>query len=195
QTVVPPVDLPEILESVIERAEEQLPAIADTFEDASALWVVSYGTAMATAREAALKLIETVRIPVLAYDVEEYMHGPYHCLESDTRLIFIAPPGPGFERIEALARFVAPISGNTLAIAGRAELDALAARHRFVHETAVPEGYLPVLQIPVLQLLAAELTLRRGREPGRSRYPDFHSVLESKEPPPDGAVPRVKGMR
>ncbi|MGC4153296.1 MAG: SIS domain-containing protein [Propionicimonas sp.] len=187
--------LPDTLESVIARADEALPAIADTFQDASAIWLVSYANGMATAREAALKLIETVRIPVLAYDVEEYMHGPYHCLEADTRLVFIAPPGPGFERIKALARFVAPISGHTLAIAGEPELRALPAGHRFEHPADLPASYLPIVQIPILQLLANELTIRRGREPGHSRYPEFHTVLASKEPPPDAPAISTKGKR
>jgi len=177
------VDVAAAARRVIADADAAVSAMADALEPAAAVWMVSYGTEMATAREGALKLLETVRIPIPVFDVEEYMHGPYHCLEADTFLIFIAPEGPGRERFESLVRFVADRTRHVVVVeSARTVADERVLR--FPVHAELPPRFGPLLSIVPLQLLSAELTWRRGREPGVSRYPDFHDLLASKTAPP-----------
>lgn len=177
------VDIVSAVAEVIADADASLDRLADLLEPAQAIWMVAYGGEMATAREGALKLLETVRVPVPVFDVEEYMHGPYHCLESDTFLVFIAPSGAGRDRFEALVRFIADRTRHVLVIEP-ADLVSDERVGRFGLRPSVPARFTPLLSIIPLQLLAAELTWRRGREPGVSRYPDFHDRLASKTAAP-----------
>lgn len=172
--------IPEFISQTIAASEEKLPRFVESFLSAPSLKIIGFGPNMAVAREGGLKALETIRIPVEVYDVEEYMHGPYHCLEKDTYLIFIAPPGMGQERILRLFQFADCITSNTLVIgdeglASTGKIHNLIGLPRNIDEMLTPLGYI----IP-LQMLANDITLRKGRRPELSRYPNFHAIMGSK---------------
>lgn len=175
--------MPQFISSVIASSEKVMPGLIQKFLPAPALKIIGFGPNMAVAREGGLKALETIRVPVEVYDVEEYMHGPYHCLENDTYLIFIAPPGEGQDRILRLYRFAECITEHTLVIgdeglAGKGITTNLVPLPGGVDEMLTPLGYI----IP-LQLLANDITLKKGRQPELSRYPKFHAIMGSKFTP------------
>lgn len=149
------------------------------FAQASSITLVGCGPVMAAVKEGGLKLLETVRIPVETYDVEEYMHGPYHCLENDSYMIFLAPPGAGQERMEKLLQFVEEITPHTLVL-GNAGFVWKNAKN---YSLALPEAdeiLAPLYYVIPIQWLAVETTVAKGRRPEVSRYPEFHKALGSK---------------
>ncbi|XID93820.1 SIS domain-containing protein [Paenibacillaceae bacterium WGS1546] len=165
---------------IVKRTEQAMPKFIEAFGPASSLKVISYGPNMATALEGGLKVLETVRIPVEIYNVEEYMHGPYHCLESDTYMIIIAPPGPGQKRAIDLLQFARTITAHTLFITDDAcpveeNAGTVIKLPGGIEEILTPLGYI----IP-LQWYASEMTRQLGRQPELSRHPQFHATLGSK---------------
>ncbi|WP_083522416.1 SIS domain-containing protein [Longilinea arvoryzae] len=175
--------IPGFISETIGSSEKVLPGFVDQFLAAPSLKIIGFGPNMAVAREGGLKALETIRIPVEVYDVEEYMHGPYHCLEKDTYMIFIAPPGKGQERILRLFQFADCITSNTLVIgdedlASTGRIKNLVPLPCNVDEMLTPLGYI----IP-LQILANDITLKKGRRPELSRYPNFHAMMGSKFTP------------
>ena len=52
-----------------------------------------------TAEEAELKLNETYHKPVRGYELEEMIHGPHYALDESNYTFFVAPDGPGIERV------------------------------------------------------------------------------------------------
>jgi|GEM_PF-863423 len=180
------VDLAGATAAVMTGTRARLDELAGVLDGAPAIWLVSYGIGMATAREAALKLLETVRVPVPVFDVEEYMHGPYHCLEADTRVAFVAPDDAGRDRYLRLVDFVAERSEHVLVVEPEHLVTPAPATR--LATPRLPTRFDPVTSIIPFQLLAAELTWRKGREPGVSRYPDFHDRLASKTPAPTAPV-------
>lgn len=172
--------VPQFMAETLSRTEQMMPSLIEAFGQAPSLKVISYGPNKATALEGGLKVLETVRIPVEIYDVEEYMHGPYHCLEADTYMFIIAPPGPGQKRALELLRFVRQITKHTLIITDDncplTADDGMALKlPGGVEESMTPLGYV----IP-LQWYSSELTLELGRQPEQSRHPHFHASLGSK---------------
>lgn len=62
-------------------------------------YVCTYGINACTAEEAELKLNETYHKPVRGYELEEMIHGPHYALDENNYTFFVAPDGPGIERI------------------------------------------------------------------------------------------------
>lgn len=172
--------LADYVEEILRRTEKAMPAMVEALLPAKSATVVSYGPAMGIAREAALKIKETVRIPVEVYDVEEYMHGPYHCLAADSWLIFLLPEGAGQERAGRLIRFAEKITGHILIVTNEKfaanGFDGLVLPlPDRAEEFSASVGYV----IP-MQWLANDATLAKGRRPEASAYPNFHKELGSK---------------
>ncbi|MFA1563060.1 SIS domain-containing protein [Aliivibrio fischeri] len=57
--------------------------------ECSSWMVVGSGKHGVTSVEGALKLIETVRIPSMAFDLEEFIHGPQNAITETTRIVII----------------------------------------------------------------------------------------------------------
>lgn len=172
--------VPGYMEAALEASKAAMPRLVAEFSDAPAFVVVGYGPCMSAVREGGLKLLETVRVPVEIYDVEEYMHGPYHCLEASSRLIFIAPEGKGQERIARLIRFCESITKHTLIIGNRSFVTAVGSNLILPLPDGIPEELAPLGCVIPMQWLANDLTLQKGRKPEASRYPNFHKELGSK---------------
>ncbi len=166
-------------EAALRETGLQIDELVKEFAQASSITLVGCGPVMAAVKEGGLKLLETVRIPVETYDVEEYMHGPYHCLENDSYMIFLAPPGAGQERMEKLLQFVEEITPHTLVL-GNAGFVWKNAKN---YSLALPEAdeiLAPLYYVIPIQWLAVETTVAKGRRPEVSRYPEFHKALGSK---------------
>lgn len=86
-------------EAIINQAEkalEQAPAIraiAENFDYSGGVTTMGRGYAYANAHECALKIQETVKIPVASFSSADYLHGPISSLHNESRVIFLAPAG------------------------------------------------------------------------------------------------------
>ncbi len=173
--------VPEWMEETLRETEKQIEDLAQEYKNAPSVTLIGGGVLSAAAKEGGLKMLETVRIPVEVYDVEEYMHGPYHCLEKDSHLIFLVNGGPGTDRAKKMIAFAQERSGHVLVIGYKSLSEEMELTGRFI---PLPEGMdelLTVLFYPLpLQWLANDTTEKKGRHPEQSRYPEFHKVLGSK---------------
>lgn len=168
------------MEEVLRRTGESIVSMTESFKDVPSLTILGYGPGMAAVKEGGLKILETVRIPVETYDVEEFMHGPYHCLEKDSYYIFLAPEGAGQERAGRLIQFVEEITNHTLVIGNDSFMRGRAGNRSLSLPDGIDEKLAPCGYVIPLQWLALDITIARGRRPEVSRYPDFHKRLGSK---------------
>lgn len=176
--------VPGWMEETLRRTEKRMPELAREYQTAPSVTILGGGPLSAAAKEGGLKMLEGVRIPVEVYDVEEFMHGPYHCLERESHLIFLVNGGPGTERSLRLIQFAQEHSEHVLVIGYEGLEREIELTSRFL---ALPTGMdelLTALFYPIpLQWLANDATLLKGRRPEESRYPQFHAVLGSKYMP------------
>ncbi|MFU8852410.1 SIS domain-containing protein [Micromonospora sp. SL1-18] len=154
--------LPELAERTLSDAT---PAqLAPRYRFAGQLVTTGRGYAYPTAREAALKLMETSYLPALAFSGADLLHGPLAMTDPDVPVLAVVGSGPGGQSM----REVLPRLGERRAdvvVVGSAEVEATA-------RMAVPEvdeRYAPLLDILPLQRLALALALARGEDPDAPR--------------------------
>ena len=119
------------------------------------------GFSYPTAREAALKLMETSYLAAQAFSGADLLHGPLAMLGPDVPVIAMTTPGRG-------AAAMAPVL-DRLAAASVEVLRVGPADGLPVATDGVAESLLPILEILPLQQLAWRLALDRGGDPDRPR--------------------------
>jgi len=82
--------LPGVVQTII-RAERQIAAMAQTYAQAQAMWVIGRGYAYSAAEEIALKLKETCFIYAEAFSAADFLHGPLATVdEGDDMLVLLS---------------------------------------------------------------------------------------------------------
>ena len=176
--------VPELMRETIKRTGQVMEALSVEYSKALSVTILGGGPLSAAAREGGLKMLETVRIPVEVYDFEEYMHGPYHCLEKDSHLIFLVNGGPGTDRAKALIQFVQERTEHVLVIGYESLQNEMELKCGFLPMPETMDELLtPLFYVIPLQWLANDATIKKGRRPEQSRYPEFHKMLGSKYMP------------
>ncbi|WP_088975886.1 SIS domain-containing protein [Micromonospora coxensis] len=154
--------LPELAErTLVDPTPAQL---APRYRFAGQLVTTGRGYAYPTAREAALKLMETSYLPALAFSGADLLHGPLAMTDPDVPVLAVVGSGPGGRSMGE----VLPRLGERRAdvvVVGSAEIEG--ATRMAVPE--VDERYAPLLDILPLQRLALALALARGEDPDAPR--------------------------
>jgi glutamine---fructose-6-phosphate transaminase (isomerizing) len=147
----------------LERAGE-IEALAGHLAGTDRLVVTARGYSYATAREAALKLMETTYVSAHAFSGADLMHGPIAMVSRDLPVLAIAPAGAG-------ARALAPVLASLreraaeLVVLGGSAFRAAGEPGYTLRE--VDEDLSPISDIVPLQLLALKTAVARGLDPDR----------------------------
>ncbi|MEH0935572.1 SIS domain-containing protein [Micromonospora psammae] len=154
--------LPALAEQTL--ADDTPTQLAPRYRFAGQLVTTGRGYAYPTAREAALKLMETSYLPALAFSGADLLHGPLAMTDPDVPVLAVVGSGPGGRSMGE----VLPRLGERRAdvvVVGSAEVEG--ATRIAVPE--VDERYAPLLDILPLQRLALALALARGEDPDAPR--------------------------
>ena len=74
--------------------------IVDAFDHKFGITTMGRGFAYANAQECALKIQETLKIPVSSFSSADYLHGPISSLTQNSRVVFLAPSGVAHEAMD-----------------------------------------------------------------------------------------------
>ena len=155
----------EIASSVIADAAPAIARLAATLVDASRMLVVGRGYSMSTAKEGALKLMETNAIAASGWSAADATHGPLGQVTPGTPVIVLTASPGGRESVEVFAETASNLGGHVIAVgvsvAGSTEHIPLVGSERDDLDPAL----LPLIEIIPLQQLALDLALRRGKNP------------------------------
>lgn len=138
--------------------------LAPRYRFAARLVTTGRGYAYPTAREAALKLMETSYLPALAFSGADLLHGPLAMTDPDVPVLAVIGSGPGGGSMREVLPRLGERGADVVAV-GSADVEASA-------RMAVPEvdeRYAPLLDILPLQRLALALALARGEDPDAPR--------------------------
>jgi glucosamine--fructose-6-phosphate aminotransferase (isomerizing) len=141
--------------------EEHLAAHAALLRDAQRIVVTARGYSYATAREAALKLMETSYVSAQAFSGADLLHGPLAMIDTSVPVITVSSPGRGGEAMRPVLERLTALHARILRVGGDGDLPIAA--------DGVSEHLLPILEILPLQRLAWRLALDRGIDPDRPR--------------------------
>jgi len=142
-------------------SDQQLAAQAARLRDTQRIVVTARGYSYATAREAALKLMETSYLSAQAFSGADLLHGPLAMIDETVPVIAVSAPGRGGEAMRPVLERLTALHADTMLVGADGDLPIAA--------DGVPEHLLPVLEILPLQRLAWRVALDRGLDPDRPR--------------------------
>jgi glucosamine--fructose-6-phosphate aminotransferase (isomerizing) len=158
----------ELLRGLMPAIEADITATAVPFVYAGRMFVVGRGLEYATAREIALKLLETCRVAAEPLTATDLAHGPVAALDSLFPVWAIAGDDPALPTVvEAVER--ARAAGATIVASG-SRASAIEGAE-FVLETPAPPTPLlgPLLSLVPGQLFAWALARAKGLDPDEPR--------------------------
>lgn len=147
---------------------EPVRAVASRFREAERLVVTGRGYAYPTAREAALKLMETSYVSAQAFSGADLLHGPMAMLQGGSAVIAVAPGGVSGSAIQPVVDRLVEI-GTNLAVVGGSPADAGPNTAHLPLPAGLPAELSPIVEIIPLQMLARELAVLRGNDPDAPR--------------------------
>lgn len=122
------------------------------------------GGTRGVAMEAALKIGETIHIPSIYYEVEEFIHGPNLQLTPNYTVLFFDTNDAASDRIIQIYQATRAVSDHAFLLTNRKELQE--DNHVFYINTAVPNEVLSLVYLPFVQLLSFLVSQ------------DLHSVIQ-----------------
>ncbi len=125
--------------------------------------------------EGALKLLETMRIPVTGYEFEEFIHGIYNAVNEDSTIIVLNPEKDS--RVNKLINVLSDWTDNIYTIGSNVE--GIGAKN-FVVTSGDNYLYNSFVYPIAIQLICAIVPTLRGVDPSIPKDPQFHKKLNSK---------------
>ena len=156
----------EQLESLIPSLEQRVFALANTFAFVGRMFVIGRGPEFATAREIALKLLETCRIAAEPLTATDLAHGPVAALDSLFPVWTIASDDEMLRAVQEAAARVRE-TGATI-VASRTAAEAVEGADYVLPVPKPPSPLLtPILSVVPGQLFAWALARAKGLDPDR----------------------------
>jgi glucosamine--fructose-6-phosphate aminotransferase (isomerizing) len=139
--------------------------IAPRYRFAARVVTTGRGYAYPTAREAALKLMETSYLPALSFSGADLLHGPLALADPDVPVLAVVGNGPGGRAMREVLTRLDERRADVVTI-GPDDVPGASAR---LPVPATDERYAPLLDILPLQTLAKDLAVARGEDPDAPR--------------------------
>lgn len=135
------------------------------------------GENYAAMAEGALKLLETLYVPCMHYEFEEYLHGVQCTIAEGSHLILVVPDNHNRERMLRLAAFNQAHGGvSYLVTTGR---PAQAEGELFLHAACSPWTSCYDVLLP-MQVISTVVSQAKGINCDRSKFPTFIKDLGTK---------------
>ncbi|MFF9895252.1 SIS domain-containing protein [Streptomyces longispororuber] len=159
--------LPDLAAGLLARQPE-IRTLAARYRFAERMVITSRGYGYPTAKEAALKLMETSYIPALAYSGADLLHGPLAMVDNISPVIAVVTDGKGGAALQPVLDRLRGRGADLVVIGPKAQVEQASAGFVLPTEN-VAEELQPILEIIPLQLLAYEVTIARGQDPDAPR--------------------------
>jgi glucosamine--fructose-6-phosphate aminotransferase (isomerizing) len=159
--------IPDTIRAALE-CEEAISEVAPRYRYAPRCVCLARGFNYATARETALKLMETCYLGATGISAADFLHGPVAFVEPTTPIVLFAAEGPTYPFMVKLARRLERDRVDVLTMTNNPSI----ARHSAitVHcPVKAPEGLTPIPFATLGQLFACYLAVERGLNPDAPR--------------------------
>lgn len=163
--------LPGAVRSALD-TEEQVRDLVGRVKDFGWYCFAGWGPNASTAYEVALKINEAAYDVTTAFQLEQFLHGPFVATGPKCSVTLIAPPGPGYERAIEIGKAAKATGAGLTALVSERDADMASAADNVVRLPGVVEALSPVVYLVPLQLFTYWLALERGRNPDTFRLDD-----------------------
>lgn len=157
--------VPQRAQDVLDRADGL--RVAPRYRFVERLVTTARGYAYPTAREAALKLMETSYLAAHAFSSADLMHGPLAMVDEDRPVVAVVPFGAGGAAMQPVLDRLAERGADVL-VEGDVSRAPGAADTIWL-PSDIDEDLSPILQIIPLQQLAYAMAIARGYDPDAPR--------------------------
>ncbi|TCI96777.1 SIS domain-containing protein [Aeromicrobium sp. IC_218] len=155
--------LAEVGDVLVEVASSWAASAAPTLAGEDRALLVGRGFSMASAKEGALKLIETSGLAASGWSSADARHGPVGQVQDGTPVVGLGLGTPGGGSTRELLDHVRILGARTLAVGGRTDHEDVPVPGL----DGLEDALVPVAEIVPVQALALELSLSRHRDPDR----------------------------
>lgn len=167
-------------------------ALADNVIEDSVAWIHTHSPSLAAAPhvlllaegdnrpamlEGALKLLETLYVPAVSYEFEEYLHGVHCTIAQGSHLILVVPDNHNRERMLRLAAFNEAHGGVSYIISTGKPTGAAGELFLEVAPSAWTACYDVLLP---LQAISAIVSADKGINCDKPKFPTFNKELATK---------------
>ncbi len=156
--------LPEVSREVLEAEWEG----TERYRYAESMVVTSRGYNLATAEEAALKLMETTYVVAQAFSAADLRHGPVAMIGQDFPVVVIAPPGKVQQDLRSLVESLKDRGAEVVAISDDYFILEKASA-KFEIPARCSDELSPILYAVPIQLFAENLARLKGLNPDSPR--------------------------
>lgn len=139
--------------------------LAESLQGADRVLVVGRGYSMSTAKEGALKLMETNAIAASGWSAADATHGPLAQVVPGTPVIVLTASPDGRESVEAFARAAGELGGRIISVGVAVEGAAGHVELLGLQREELDSSLVPLIEVIPLQQLALALARRRGLDP------------------------------
>jgi glucosamine--fructose-6-phosphate aminotransferase (isomerizing) len=146
--------------------EDAVRAAAARYRFADRLVATARGYSYPTAREAALKLMETSYLGAQAFSGADLLHGPMAMIDADLPVIAVVTPGRGGAAMAPVLDRLAERRADLVVVGPAHSTSGIALP---VATEGLAEELFPIVEILPLQQLALHLALHRGGNPDAPR--------------------------
>ena len=147
-----------VAQDIISDVPSRIAGFTEDLLHADRVLVIGRGYSMSTAKEGALKLMETNSIAASGWSAADAKHGPLAQVINGTPVILLTASPGGRDSVRALGVDVEDLGGRVFAI--DQEFLGLVQSH-------VDVALIPLLEVIPLQQLALNLAVARGLDPDR----------------------------
>jgi glucosamine--fructose-6-phosphate aminotransferase (isomerizing) len=161
--------LPALLESALERWQQQIAALVPSLKGSRAFLYLGRGVHYAIAREGALKLKESAYLQAEGYPAGELKHGPNALVSPDAPLVVIATRDPSdpdvmlrYRKVMQLMKDMRAQGATLLVIATEGDEEAAGLANYCIEVPKTEDMLATMLEVVPLQLLAYHLAIQNG---------------------------------
>lgn len=145
----------------------QVTDLADRYRTVDRMVVTARGFSYATAREAALKLMETSYISAQAFSGADLLHGPMALIDHHVPVIAVAGPGKSGDAMRPVLETLRRTGADVLCVGTHEHVGE--GSHALPLPAGLAEELAPIVEILPLQQLALHVALGRGENPDTPR--------------------------
>lgn len=156
-------------------SEDLVRVVAQRYRFAQRLITTGRGYSYPTAKEAALKLMETCYVSAQAFSGADLLHGPLATVDPQVPVLAVVPEGAGGQAMSPVLSKLAERNADVFGVGSPGALRNLTGG--IALPTGVPDELSPLLEILPFQQLALHLARARGVDPDNPR--GLHKVTET----------------
>jgi glutamine---fructose-6-phosphate transaminase (isomerizing) len=158
--------LPDLGDALLERGAEVV-ELAQRYRFAQRMLTTARGYSYPTAREAALKLMETSYVSAQAFSGADLLHGPLALVDPQVPVLAVVASGVGGAAMGDVLPRLAERNADVCCVGHPAAVADAAVG--FTLPEGAPEELSPLLEILPFQLLALHVAVGRGGDPDAPR--------------------------